>query len=57
MRILWAHLQDQPPNPREIRADLSPQFATALLSALEKDAGARPSSAGRYARLLADAAG
>ena len=57
MRILWAQMQDQPPDPRETRADLSPQFASALLTALAKEAGERPASAGEYARLLAAAAG
>ena len=57
MRILWAHLQDEPRNPRELRADLSEQFASALLTALEKDPGKRPPSAGEYARVLAAAAG
>jgi serine/threonine protein kinase len=57
MRILWAHLQDPPPDPRQIRADLSPQCAQAMLTALAKDAGQRPASAGEYARLLAAAAG
>jgi serine/threonine-protein kinase len=57
MRILWAHLQDAPPDPLSIRSDLPPAFAQALLLALEKDADKRPHSAGEYARALADAAG
>ena len=57
MRILWAHLQDPPPDPRVIRPDISREFSRTLLVALEKDAAKRPQSAGEYARMLADAAG
>jgi len=57
MRILWAHLQDAPPDPRSVRADIPDQFSRTLLVALEKDAAKRPQSAGEYARMLAEAAG
>jgi serine/threonine protein kinase len=57
MRILWAHLQDDPPDPREIRSDLPEEFSTTLLTALEKDCDRRPASAGDYARMLGLAAG
>jgi serine/threonine-protein kinase len=57
MRILWAHLQDPPPDPSTLRPDLPPGFAPALLQALEKESDKRPASAGAYARLLAEAAG
>jgi serine/threonine-protein kinase len=57
MRILWAHLQDPPPDPRTLRPDLSGEFSQALLQALEKESDKRPASAGAYARLLAEAAG
>jgi len=56
MRILWAHLQDPPPDPRTRRPDMSDEFVKVLLSALEKDAANRPQSAGEYARMLAAAA-
>jgi serine/threonine protein kinase len=56
MRILWAHLQDAPPDPRSIRPDIPERFARTLLVALEKDAADRPQSAGEYARMLAAAA-
>ena len=56
MQILSAHLQQDPPDPLGFRAELSPQFARALLLALEKDPEARPASAGEYARMLAGAA-
>jgi serine/threonine protein kinase len=56
MRILWAHLEEEPPDPRRLRGDLSQQFAQTLLLALEKDPEKRPASAGEYARMLAAAA-
>jgi serine/threonine protein kinase len=56
MRIIWAHLQDDPPDPRLLRPDLSERFAQTLLLALEKDPDGRPASAGEYARMLAAAA-
>jgi serine/threonine-protein kinase len=57
MRILWAHLQDAPPDPRSVRSDLPEEFSRTLLVALEKDAAKRPQTAGEYARMLAAAAG
>ena len=57
MRILWAHLQEEPPDPRRLRGEVSAQFAQTLLLALEKDPDRRPASAGEYARMLASAAG
>jgi serine/threonine-protein kinase len=57
MRILWAHLQDTPPDPLGLRGDLPPAFAAVLLTALEKEPEKRPASAGDYARSLAAAAG
>jgi serine/threonine protein kinase len=56
MRVLWAHLQDEPSDPRRLRGELSAQFATTLLRALEKEPASRPASAGEYARMLAAAA-
>jgi len=55
MRILWAHLQDPPPDPRDVRPDLPDEFSRALMVALEKDAANRPQTAGEYARMLAAA--
>jgi serine/threonine protein kinase len=57
MRILWAHLQDAPPDPLSLRRDMPPDFGRALLLALEKDVNKRPRSAGEYARRLAEADG
>jgi serine/threonine-protein kinase len=47
-----AHLEEPPPNPSAERPDLSPAFAGALLSALEKDPAKRPASAGGFADML-----
>ena len=47
-----AHLEEPPPDPSAERPELSPAFAAALLSALEKDPAQRPASAGAYAELL-----
>ncbi|HUA45890.1 MAG TPA: serine/threonine-protein kinase [Solirubrobacteraceae bacterium] len=57
MRILWAHLQDPPPDPRSVRPEIPEEFSRTLLVALEKDAAKRPQTAGEYARMLAAAAG
>jgi serine/threonine protein kinase len=56
MRILWAHLQDAPPDPLSLCRDMPPEFGRVLLLALEKQADKRPGSAGEYARRLAEAA-
>ncbi len=57
MRILWAHLQDVPPDPSQLRTDLPAPFGHALMLALEKDPAKRPPTAGEYVRLLSEAAG
>jgi serine/threonine protein kinase len=57
MRVLWAHLQDEPPDPCRLRSDMSSQFGRTLMLALQKDPDKRPASAGEYARMLAAAAG
>lgn len=56
MRILWAHLRDEPPDPRKFRPELSDEFARVLLCALQKEPAQRPASAGDYARMLSAAA-
>jgi serine/threonine-protein kinase len=56
MRILWAHLQDEPPDPTSLRSDLPPEFARTIMVAMAKDPQQRPQSAGEYARMLAEAA-
>ena len=53
MRVLWAHLQDDPPDPLTLRPDLPPDLARAMLMALAKEPDKRPACAGDYARMLA----
>jgi serine/threonine protein kinase len=55
MRVLWAHLQDEPPDPTAERPELPPALGQALLRALEKEPGARPGSASEFAASLAQA--
>jgi serine/threonine protein kinase len=50
--IGFAHLSEPPPDLRERRPDLSAALAEALLAALEKDPGARPTSGTAVARML-----
>lgn len=57
MGVLWAHLQDEPPECSAQRADISPAFSQALGAALRKLPAQRPSSSVAYARALARAAG
>ena len=57
MRVLWAQLQDEPPDPCADLHAVSPELGPAVLAALAKDPSARPQSAGEYARVLCDAAG
>ena len=57
MRVLWAHLQDQPADPCRDRDDVPRGFVEILMQALDKDPARRPQSAVEYARALADAAG
>lgn len=56
LRVLWAHLQDEPPDPSAERADISPEFTQALMAALSKEPPERPTSI-EYARSLSRAAG
>ncbi len=57
MRVLWAHLQDEPPDPAAQRTDIPPQFARAVKAALRKEPADRPSTSIDYARSLSEAAG
>jgi len=57
MAVLWAHLQDEPPDPARGRHDISPGFAQALTAALCKEPAERPATSVAYARSLAQAAG
>jgi serine/threonine-protein kinase len=57
LRVLWAHLQDDPPDLSRARSDISSDVAEAAASALHKEPAARPRSSVEYARSLAQAAG
>ena len=57
MRVLWAHLQDEPPDVFSERADLPKDLRWALMRALEKEPDRRPPTATAYARMLQVAAG
>ncbi len=57
MRLLWAHLQDEPPDPTAGRGDVSPELGQALGVALRKHPAERPASSVEYARSLSDALG
>ncbi len=49
MRVLWAHLQDEPGDPLADRPELPPALGPAILSALAKDPAARPQSTSEFA--------
>jgi serine/threonine protein kinase len=50
--IGFAHLTEQPPDPRTRRAELPEGLAHAVLNALEKDPAARPTTATALARMF-----
>jgi serine/threonine protein kinase len=56
MRVLWAHLQDEPTNPCVKRPDVPAEVGEAIMLALAKDKAQRPRSAGAFARILKIAA-
>ena len=49
MRILWAHLQEDPPDPLAGRSDIPADVSWAVLRALEKEPEKRPPTATAYA--------
>jgi serine/threonine protein kinase len=57
MRVLWAHLQDEPPDLSAERPDVSPEFAQAVNAALRKEPAERPRTTIEYALSLSRAAG
>jgi serine/threonine-protein kinase len=57
MRVLFAHLQEGPPDLPSQRRDVSPATARAIARALEKEPEDRPASAGEYVSGIARAAG
>ena len=50
--IGFAHLTEEPRDPRKLRPELSAEIAHALLSALEKNPATRPTTATALARML-----
>jgi serine/threonine protein kinase len=57
MRILWAHLQEEPPDPCTGRADLPSDVGWAVTRALAKEPEKRPPTATAYAHMVRVAAG
>jgi serine/threonine protein kinase len=57
MRVLFAHLQDPPPDLSELRRDISPDVARAVNRALEKEPDDRPGTATAYVQAVGRAAG
>jgi serine/threonine-protein kinase len=53
MGMLWAHLQEMPPNPCTLRPELPEALGEAVLSGLEKDPADRPQSTLEYAERIA----
>lgn len=56
MRILWAHLQDEPPDVLDERKDLPADVSWALRQALSKEPEERPPTATAYASMVRIAA-
>jgi serine/threonine protein kinase len=52
MRILWAHLQEEPPDPLADRPDVPADVSWAVLRALEKEPEKRPPTATAYAHMV-----
>jgi serine/threonine-protein kinase len=57
MRVLFAHLQEQPPDLSTVRSDVTPAVAKAIVRGLEKEPEQRPMSASAYVQGIASAAG
>jgi serine/threonine-protein kinase len=57
IRLLWAHLSDEPPDPTPPGEDLRPEFVQALKTALRKDPDERPQCGRQYVALLAETSG
>lgn len=57
MRVLWAHLKDEPPDPCASRNDLPPGLSVSVRMALEKEPEKRPPTATAYARMVQISAG
>ena len=52
MRILWAHLQEEPPDPCAKRQDAPSSLGWAITQALRKEPSHRPPTATAYARMV-----
>jgi serine/threonine-protein kinase len=57
MRVLWAHLQDPPPDPTTGRSDVPAELGPAILKALAKEPAERPQRASEFAQSVRAAAG
>ena len=57
MRVLFAHLQEPPPDLTTVRREIQPATARAIARALEKEPEDRPSTATEYVTGIARAAG
>lgn len=56
-RIMWAHLQDPPPNPAEVKPTVPAAVGEALLRGMEKEPADRPPTASAFIALVEEAAG
>jgi serine/threonine-protein kinase len=57
MRVLWAHLQDDPPDPSEQHPEVPAALGAVIVGAMQKEPKDRPQTAGEFARLAKTAAG
>jgi serine/threonine protein kinase len=57
MRVMWAHLQDEPADPCAKRPDLPAELGSAVCLALRKQPEERPPTPIAYARMMQVAAG
>jgi serine/threonine-protein kinase len=52
LEVALAHLDDEPPDPRDLRPELGEELARVALAALAKDPAGRPRTPAMYANLL-----
>ncbi len=57
MQVLWAHLQEEPPDLSSRADEIPPEFAQVVNAALRKDPAQRPRTSIDFARSLSRAAG
>ncbi len=57
MGTAFGHLEEQPPDPRAARAEITPAYGAAMLAALVKDPADRPATAREYGQGLLQALG